>query len=59
MKLKCAKYRPYGKNGVRRTSHVKNVHGRLENERVGEERHNLLVLCLHLHALNMPSCVVS
>lgn len=31
MKLKCVKYRPYGKNGVRGRSHMKNVHGRLED----------------------------
>jgi len=59
MKLKCVKYRPCGKNGVRGISHVKIAHGRLENGRLSEERYELLGLCLHLHAVNTPSCVVS
>jgi len=41
MKLKCVKYRPYGKNGVRGTSHMKNLHGILEDERLSEERYDL------------------
>jgi hypothetical protein len=41
MKLKCGKYRPYGKNMVRGRSHMKNVHSRLEDRRLNEERYDL------------------